>query len=90
VFGAAREREMKEDRMTTDNPEGPKGPAKTRNPRGAALNVEQLASIHSGIANAGLGHLRIASMHLVPATADDPGDPCHSEQLPNGQWIIVC
>jgi len=59
---------------------------------GPTLAPEQLKAIHDGVSAAGLGSHRIASMHLVPAGANeaDAGGPCHSEQLPDGSWIIVC
>lgn len=68
----------------------PKAPARR-------LTTAQMAAIHEGVAKAGLKNYRISSVHLRPVTADevDPGQPqgqgnCHSQQLPNGHWVIVC
>jgi hypothetical protein len=67
-------------------------------PRTAArkLSPEQLAVIHEGLAKAGLGNFKISALHLRPrlrstdAAAADGDGPCHSQQMPNGHWIIVC
>lgn len=60
------------------------------------LTKAQLAAIHEGIAKANLHGFKISALHLRPvarsagaAAAADEG-PCHSQQLPNGHWIIVC
>lgn len=60
------------------------------------LSKKRLAAIHDGLKEAGLGGYKISSLHLKPkrravgAAAADADGPCHSEQLPNGHWIIVC
>jgi hypothetical protein len=60
------------------------------------LTKEQLAAIYEGLAKANLGGFRISSLHLRPvarsvgAAAAGGNGPCHSQQLPNGHWIIVC
>ena len=74
-------------------PKSPAGQAKPRTP-GPTLTPDQLSAIHDGLTKAGLVGHRIASMHLVP-TADSGGvaaaaGVCHSEQLPDGSWTIVC
>jgi hypothetical protein len=62
------------------------------------LTQAQLDAIHQGLANAGLGDFRISVLHLkhhrgprsLGAAAAPLGRSCHSHQLPNGDWVIVC
>jgi hypothetical protein len=62
----------------------------------ASLSKKQIAAIYEGLAKADLGGFKISAMHLRPAArslgaaAADGNGPCHSQQLPNGHWIIVC
>jgi hypothetical protein len=61
-----------------------------------ALTREELVAIYDGLARANLGDYKISVLHLRPhhrsvgAAAADDGNKCHSEQLPNGHFIIVC
>jgi hypothetical protein len=61
------------------------------------LSRATIANIYVGLAEAGLGDFKITSLHLTPgrprslsSAAADPSDSCHSQLMPNGQWIIVC
>jgi len=64
------------------------------------LTQDQLDAIHKGLADAGLGNFRISALHLkkhagqrarsLGAAAVPAGRSCHSQQLPNGDWVIVC
>jgi hypothetical protein len=57
----------------------------------AKLTPEQIAAIQDGVDKAGLKGFKINSMHLTPmADAAASQGNCHSQQLPNGHWIIVC
>jgi len=57
------------------------------------LTKSQISAIHDGLKKANFGDFKISALHLVPknaaiATASD--GPCHSVELPNGHWVIVC
>jgi hypothetical protein len=67
--------------------------ARTRNAASSdrKLTPEQMAAIQDGVDKAGLKGFKINSMHLSPvADAAASQGNCHSQQLPNGHWIIVC
>jgi hypothetical protein len=60
------------------------------------LTKKQISAIYDGLAKAGLDDFRISSLHLkrrlraVGAAPTNPSGDCHSTQLPNGDWVIVC
>jgi hypothetical protein len=64
----------------------------------STVNIDKssIAKIYDGLDKAGLGGFRIVSLHLAPAArsagaaAVDPANTCHSVQLPNGHYVIIC
>jgi hypothetical protein len=55
------------------------------------LSPAQISVIQDAVDKAGLKGFKISSMHLSPIVNDAASQGnCHSQQLPNGHWIIVC
>jgi len=62
-----------------------KPPSRLSKPK---LTPEHVATLQRIATEAGL---KISSMHLIPSIdASEAAGTCHSQQLPNGHWIIVC
>jgi hypothetical protein len=55
------------------------------------LTKKKITAIHEGLKNAGLSNFKIASLVLRPTDSIAPdATRCHSVQLPDGSWTIVC
>jgi hypothetical protein len=55
------------------------------------LTPAQMSTIHNAVAQAGFAGFKINLMHLSPMDDAAAGHgTCHAQQLPNGQWVIVC
>jgi hypothetical protein len=59
------------------------------------LKKKEMKAIYEGLEKANLKDYKISALHLRPrfksvgAAAND-GNNCHSQELPNGHFIIVC
>ena len=60
------------------------------------LTKDEIAAIYEGLAKANLTDYKISALHLRPkhrsvsAAAADDGNECHSQELSNGHFILVC
>jgi hypothetical protein len=60
------------------------------------LTKDEIAEIYKGLEKAKLGGYKIAALHLRPrhrsvgAAAAGDDSACHSVQLPNGHFILIC
>lgn len=73
------------------SPQKPKASGKAEAAPVSQIDPDQVAKLYAVLNSAGLGGLKIASIHLTPEPGGmEAARACHSVQLPNGHWTIVC